>query len=119
MVLVATELDRAMIRISQIAQANPAIESVGLIVESTVLPLRNLSETPESGFAITPASILDALADQKLFPGVGFEWEDVILWHTHPAGGVGPSRVDLANKVPHLQHLVVSITPDGPVPTWY
>lgn len=43
----------------------------------------------------------------------------VIVWHTHPAGHVGPSASDMRQIVPGLTFLVVALTEDGPVPTLY
>lgn len=52
---------------------------------------------------------------QQLTEDLGKEervWEDVIVWHTHPSGFVGPSRGDMQNRVEGLKYLVVSL-PDG------
>lgn len=46
-------------------------------------------------------------------------WENVVLWHTHPSGSVGPSRADLDNRIEKCGNLVVALTPDGPVATWF
>ena len=46
-------------------------------------------------------------------------WESIVLWHTHPAGGVGPSRADRENKIEKCGNLVVTLTDDGPVATWF
>lgn len=46
-------------------------------------------------------------------------WPEVIFWHTHPGGGIGPSRVDMQNKPPSGYNLVIALTEDGPVPTFY
>jgi proteasome lid subunit RPN8/RPN11 len=42
------------------------------------------------------------------------------VWHTHPGGGVGPSRGDLRSKVPNVAYLVVSLNSDGSfTPCWF
>lgn len=38
---------------------------------------------------------------------------DPIVWHTHPAGLIGPSSVDLAQRIPGMKFVVVTM-PDGP-----
>jgi proteasome lid subunit RPN8/RPN11 len=47
------------------------------------------------------------------------EMEQLTLWHTHPSGGVGPSRIDMRNRIQGTHHLVVTLTDEGPVPSWY
>lgn len=44
---------------------------------------------------------------------------EVVLWHTHPGGHIGPSREDLERAVPDLNCLVVTLTQDGHIPVWY
>lgn len=36
----------------------------------------------------------------------------VWLWHTHPAGNIGPSKMDLNARLPGVNYIVVSL-PDG------
>jgi proteasome lid subunit RPN8/RPN11 len=45
--------------------------------------------------------------------------ERVVLWHSHPGGGVGPSREDMQNKTPLKYHLVLALVDGNLVPTWY
>ena len=47
------------------------------------------------------------------------DFEDMAIWHTHPGGGIGPSRLDLRGKLQGTRNLVVAITNEGPVPSWY
>ena len=46
-------------------------------------------------------------------------WENIVLWHTHPSGSIGPSKADLENKIEKCGNLVVSLTDSGPVATWF
>lgn len=38
--------------------------------------------------------------------------DNIVIWHTHPSGNVGPSRGDLTHKLDGLSYLVVSINPE-------
>lgn len=41
--------------------------------------------------------------------------DEVLFWHTHPGGNVGPSGsdLDLKRQMPDLQYLVVTLVKDG------
>jgi len=45
--------------------------------------------------------------------------QDVTLWHSHPSGGVGPSRIDMQQKIPMANHLVLALVEGEVIPTWY
>lgn len=48
------------------------------------------------------------------------EVEDVAVWHTHPSGFVGPSEGDMKNRPdPNIFMLVVALTDQGPIATWF
>ena len=47
----------------------------------------------------------------------GFRQDQVIIWHTHPGGTVGPSDTDLDEVIDGVSYLVVAI-PGGEA-TWY
>lgn len=88
-------------------------EAVGLILKSgQVLELTNYAPVPEKGFEVSKAQILKKLQDLP-------DLLDVIFWHSHPAGGVGPSATDLKHKTPFSFHLVVTLVEDDIVATWY
>lgn len=42
-----------------------------------------------------------------------------LIWHTHPAGSVGPSLEDLRARVKGVDYLVVALTENGPVAVRY
>lgn len=94
-------------------------EACGLLTpEGWVLELPNRSHTPHNAFSFFPDDMLQALA-LRGWCGGDDEWRDITIWHTHPAGMIGPSREDMRGRVPEMHHLVLSLTDDGPVPTWY
>lgn len=44
----------------------------------------------------------------------------IVIWHTHPRGGLGPSGIDMASRLDDAFHLVVSLHDDGTsTATWY
>lgn len=90
-------------------------EAVGLIDGAgNVWELTNTHKHPESGFEISRDDIR-AVVEQTGFNGLS----EATIWHSHPSGGVGPSRVDLQNKSPFKYHLVVTLTDGGIILTWY
>jgi len=93
---------------------------VGLILwDDRVIELPNRSMDARKGFVLFPADVKLALEGLKIDWGQ-VDWATITLWHSHPSGGVGPSRIDMKNKLPQLNHLVVTLTEDRQViPTWY
>lgn len=90
----------------------------GIIVrEREVKVLTNHSEHPHNEFLFYLSDLKAATLSFNV-PLDRVE-EDVILWHTHPAGLVGPSRKDMQNRTPLKHHLVLTLVDDTLVPTWY
>jgi proteasome lid subunit RPN8/RPN11 len=88
-------------------------EAVGLILnDGEVVELTNLRGDELHEMLISRAELLSALETQSSI-------ENVVLWHSHPHGGVGPSRTDLKQKTPLPYHLILSVVNDEIVPTWY
>lgn len=91
-------------------------EAVGLILEDgRVLELPNHSGSPEDSFTVHKEDIVMLLFELMEH----IDLNKVTLWHSHPSGGVGPSRIDIRNKTLFTSHLVVSIIDGDLVPTWY
>lgn len=78
----------------------------------------NRSKRPQTSFEFTTEDLRIAMDDwfDQASPG---DEKLLALWHTHPMGGVGPSRNDMRSRVHGATHLVVAITEEGPIPTWY
>lgn len=88
-------------------------EAVGLILsDGSIVELTNHSSTPESAFEVHRSQIIDALGGE-LNPSA------VIFWHSHPSGGVGPSRTDMRNRTLFSGHLVVSLVDGDLIASWY
>ena len=99
--------------ISRLVLAAAPREVVGLLTSlGEVIELTNLSTEPHGNFVVEKGELLHHL--QRLG-----SVDDLVLWHSHPGGGIGPSRTDLQQKIPFLHHLVVSIVDDDIVYTFY
>lgn len=92
-------------------------EAVGIIAGGLVYSLPNAALSPRDSFAV------DLQEVKKLILATSISLnrinDEVALWHSHPAGGIGPSRFDMQNKTPLKYHLVVSLVDGDIVPTWY
>lgn len=88
-------------------------EAVGfLTVDGRILQLTNHSSHPENHFEVHREEMLRLLAREEDIKGL-------VFWHSHPGGGIGPSRTDLYQKMPMLIHLVASIVDDDLVYSFY
>lgn len=115
----APDLTEQMVaKIETIALRRAPAEAVGLIFGSRIIELPNRSTQQNNSFTIKPTDIVLALESEGV-TDIDFENADLVLWHSHPSGGVGPSRIDMQNKVPHFHHLVVALVAEGAIPTFY
>lgn len=79
---------------------------------SFVKELPNRSLEPHT-YRVDSADILLALEGLD-------DVEEVAVWHTHPSGLVGPSRLDMVQRPPEgIFMVVVALTEDGPIPAWF
>lgn len=81
-------------------------EACGVIAGRAVLEIENLSESPHDSYMVEGRQIVESLRIG------GFENDEIIIWHTHPSGFVGPSEGDLRTRIEGLHYLVVSL-PNG------
>lgn len=97
----------------EITKARYPHEAVGVILsDQQVVELTNYSDRPEHNFEIRREELLQALSTET-------DLQEVVFWHSHPHGGVGPSRVDMQQKTPFRYHLVVSLVDNHVTPSWY
>lgn len=109
MIDLSEAMQREMVRIANNAAPH---EAVGLILNGTqIVQMFNHSTSPHNSFLVKKEQILERVKNSSL--------QDAVLWHSHPSGGVGPSRVDMQQRTKLLHHLVVSLTENGPVFSWY
>ena len=97
----------------QFAIAASPREAVGLILSDlSVVRLPNYASAPEHQFKVAKNDILNALGDEE-------NLDEVVFWHSHPMGGLGPSRLDMKHKTLFNHHLVLSVVENDIVPSWY
>lgn len=90
-------------------------EAVGLIFpDGWVISLTNHADD-DSSFSVSRTEMLEVIT--KYWPSG--DPTDVVLWHSHPGGGIGPSRYDMQQRTPLLNHLVLSLVDGDLIPTWY
>jgi proteasome lid subunit RPN8/RPN11 len=101
-------LDVIIPQIMAIGMQEAPNEACGIIVPELGLPadlwvkqMKNQHPSPTNSYAIDPETIATIARSSA--------WEDVIVWHTHPGGSVGPSRGDLQARRPGLRYLVVTL----------
>ena len=105
--------------LTQLVKLRTPIEAVGLILpDDTVVELANRSDHPRDSFKLFGEDIIFVLQEYK-FALTQETIEQTTLWHSHPSGGMGPSTTDLKQKAPGLSHLVLTLSGDEVVPTWY
>lgn len=104
------QIDQELLRLTLLRAPN---EAVGLILsDGRVVELVNRSDNPTSNFSVARDDLLELVRNDP-------SPLEVSLWHSHPAGGLGPSRIDLQNKTPLKSHLVVSLVDGAIVSSWY
>ena len=106
--------------IEKIAALRAPCEAVGLILpDDRVVELPNRSSLPHNSFQILGSDVKLTL-EMNSVPLNQLGLENCTLWHSHPGGGVGPSRVDMRHRVSVMSHLVVSLAEDATwTPSWY
>lgn len=111
--------ERLLLDIAEIGVDRQPNEACGIILPTLhkgkrVWELPNRSLRPHDSFEMHGSDIAIVVAD---WDG---PYEEIVIWHTHPGGNVGPSRADMANRVTQLPNLVVTITEEGaPLATWF
>lgn len=91
-------------------------EAGGIVTpDATVILLPNRSDSPEDSYVISEEDLVNAVEGWLIRTGIDPEEltrSHFIIWHTHPNGGVGPSRRDMQLKAPGFQYMVVAL-PNG------
>lgn len=119
--------DRVLMVIDTIGRTRAPSEACGVLIPDgpggnpRVVELPNRAPQHHQNFLFFSDDLLLAVKTwlTRVETDGATHWRDLTIWHTHPGGGMGPSTIDMRNKIPDLNHLVVTLTPEGPVPTWY
>ena len=102
-------IDVVVPRILEIGLLRIPNEACGVVVpdfekpaDDWVIELKNRSKTPWNSYDV----------DMRIIQGIVTSpesWSDVLIWHTHPSGHVGPSRRDWETMVEGAKYLVVAM----------
>ena len=110
-------IDVVIPRIIEIGMAEAPKEACGLVIPDLNYPpdqwvhqLQNRAENPLNHYKIDGQTLFQIATDRN-HEG-DREWEDVLIWHTHPSGSPTPSDGDYDAKIPGAKYLVVAL-PSG------
>lgn len=102
-------IDVVIPRIIEIGLEKLPFEACGIIVPDLDRPaadwvhsMHNRSEDPLNSYALDVSTI-------KQLVGSPDAYSDVLVWHTHPSGHVGPSKRDWDDRILGLRYLVVAL----------
>lgn len=112
-----------MTEIEELGRLRHPNEACGLLLDmswrkangslSFIKELPNRSMDGEGTYRVNPEDI------RMVLEGIE-EVEDVAIWHTHPSGLIGPSRGDMQNRPnPNIYMVVIALTDDGPIASWF
>lgn len=89
------------------------LETGGVLLKGRLLELKNEAAPADQydSYSIKMPALEAAIGNATI--------DDVLFWHTHPAGNVGPSKMDLEGRLEGLQYMVVALTKDGAIPVRY
>lgn len=98
-------------------------EACGVIIPERwhgrqVFEMPNRSLQPRDHFDMRSEDIGIALQDWVNDRRGAVAWEQLTLWHTHPSGLAGPSKEDMAHRVPNCGNLIIALG-DDPKATWF
>ena len=115
--------DNLMQQIANIGRERVPAEACGVLLPepyagSQVWEMPNRSKTPHDSFEMLGSDIVLSL--EGWFAGKDDdEVKEVVIWHTHPRGNIGPSRYDMRNRLEGHHHLVISLTEGDAKASWY
>lgn len=96
-------------KIIEIGMERLPYEACGVVIPDLDVPpcewvreLKNRSSDPLNSYNIDPETVAAILLNPEV-------WDDVLIWHTHPSGHIGPSEGDMKQRDPRLKYLVVSL----------
>lgn len=105
--LAATMMPEQIAQIAAWGRSVAPKESCGCFVRGA------LTELPNRSIEDDLACILKEDVEELLRGHENLRREEVMWWHTHPGGFVGPSRTDMQNRVAGFSYLVVTLNADG------
>ena len=112
--------------IARIGHDRKPAEACGIVLPTPLRGRRvwevpNRSMKPQTSFEISSEDLRILIQDWLDVPENRPMLPDAVIWHTHPGGGLGPSKYDMRYRFPHLNNLVVTLgeRPEDAKPTWF
>lgn len=90
--------------IQRLGQAVLPNEACGVIYNHRVIQVPNRADDPAKSYVLHGIDIVEALR-----PYDEAEATDLIIWHTHPSGRIGPGPGDMGMRLEGFRYLVVSL----------
>lgn len=84
-----------------------------------VFEVPNRSSLPRDSFEMSSEDIVLELRHWMANNQAYARWDQLVMWHTHPGGNIGPSQTDVENRIEHCGNLVVALLDCGPHATWF
>lgn len=88
-------------------------EACGILFSGIVVELPNYAET-DGEYTIKGLDVVVAVKDICEGSREEVNPSEILIWHTHPSGLVGPSEGDLSSRLEMFRYAVVSL-PNGEV----
>lgn len=108
--------DRARTEIFRIGEERWPNEACGVLLGDVVYELPNRSQHPQTSYHMSevdwPQEVLFFLGSHDLAGTPEKAFDLIRVWHTHPAGEIGPSEYDIEAKEgvdPRLRFLVFTL----------
>lgn len=110
-------LDReALHLITRIGRSRAPAEACGLLLidpsspDQRVIELANRAMDSTRRYEFTSDDVIIALENNGVAPDTYSG--DLVVWHTHPGGSIGPSMEDMQQKIDGVHFLVVALLSD-------
>lgn len=118
--MITTYLEPSVVEeIAKVGRERAPVEACGILLPTPfkgkrVWEMPNRSMEGNNTFELHGADIVITLDE---WDG---DFKQVAIWHTHPDGGVGPSRADLQTRLSQVGNLVVTLLDGNKAKaTWY
>lgn len=96
-----------------IGRLRSPLETGGVLLKGELLELPNQAPMDErtDRYLIYLGHLETVIGDASV--------DDVLFWHTHPGGMVGPSKMDMEGRLERFQYMVVALTENDAIPVRY
>lgn len=116
--------DEALEEIERLGHLRAPAEACGLLLPvpltsrsgetRTVIEMPNRSPRPQDSYYFTTDDVRIELGTW-ITSQPRQVLNDIVVWHTHPGGNIGPSRDDMKQKHNGTTYAVIALTREGPI----